>query len=199
MIPEAQPKIRIIVYTGMSGTGLLDPKNFRIELLKENTGTAIAIANLRITTDLLTFMPVDPLADGYYVTRINILRNGSFILKEAFGFSVDATAPIVTVSANASPYSTNNPEMYIQYTLNDSTSFLFNNTLFEIKNALTQAIVRNDGFPYSQAGGPRGYQWDFKDNQGQKVPDGQYTITVSSRDLAGNIGSGSATFTITTP
>ncbi|MBN2552543.1 MAG: gliding motility-associated C-terminal domain-containing protein [Spirochaetales bacterium] len=95
-------------------------------------------------------------------------------------FKIDTGAPTIEVSAQYSLFSPDGDELKDKLPISQSSS---EESLWEgeFRNAKGQ-VVRS----FYWKGKAQDFQWDGKDENGNKIPDGSYSYTIRSTDQAGN-------------
>ncbi|MGI5173901.1 OmpA family protein [Treponema sp. OMZ 840] len=125
-------------------------------------------------------------ADGMYTASLRTLsKNGSEAVFTTQAFALDTVYPEVQLSAPYTRFSPNGDgrKDTLDFTVITSSEKLWT-ALITDKN---KAAVRS----FSWEGNALPFSWDGKDEGGNTVADGMYTLTLSSTDKAGNKGSAS--------
>jgi outer membrane protein OmpA-like peptidoglycan-associated protein/flagellar hook assembly protein FlgD len=121
------------------------------------------------------------LADGEYRAELVLdYLKGDHHQVQTSPFTIDTQAPTIEVSAEYSLFSPDGDGQKDGLPIRQNSSA---ETLWEgeFRNAKGE-VVRS----YYWKGQAASFQWDGKDENGNKIPDGQYSYRVRSTDLAGN-------------
>ncbi|UCF97744.1 MAG: OmpA family protein [Spirochaetaceae bacterium] len=121
------------------------------------------------------------LADGAYQAELILdYQKGDHHEVRTTPFTIDTKAPTVELSAEYSLFSPDGDELKDRLPVRQSSS---EETLWEgeFRNARGE-VVRS----YYWKGKAADFQWDGKDENGNKIPDGAYSYTIRSTDQAGN-------------
>lgn len=122
-------------------------------------------------------------ADGAYTATLEtVSKNGSMATTVSQPFVMDTVAPEVTVSA---PYTLFSPDGdgakdMIPFDISSSQEEKWTARIESQRGALVQEITWE--------GAAQSFQWDGTNSSGNLVEDGNYKLTISSQDAAGNRG-----------
>lgn len=121
------------------------------------------------------------LADGAYQAELILdYQKGDHHEVRTAPFRIDTKAPTIELSAEYSLFSPDGDELKDKLPVRQSSS---DEVLWEgeFRNAKAE-VVRS----YYWKGKAVDFQWDGKDENGNKIPDGSYSYTIRSTDQAGN-------------
>jgi outer membrane protein OmpA-like peptidoglycan-associated protein/flagellar hook assembly protein FlgD len=121
------------------------------------------------------------LPDGEYQAELILdYQKGDHHEVRTAAFRIDTKAPTIELSAEYSLFSPDGDERKDKLPVRQSSS---EEVLWEgeFRNAKAE-VVRS----YYWKGKATDFQWDGKDENGNKIPDGSYSYTISSTDQAGN-------------
>jgi outer membrane protein OmpA-like peptidoglycan-associated protein/flagellar hook assembly protein FlgD len=121
------------------------------------------------------------LADGEYKAELILdYQKGDHHEVRTAAFRIDTKAPTIDLSAEYSLFSPDGDELKDKLPVRQSSS---EEVLWEgeFLNAKAE-VVRS----YFWKGKATNFQWDGKDENGNKIPDGSYSYRISSTDQAGN-------------
>src|SRR5262249_5679785 len=145
-----------------------------------NVGSAVTAAPYAVQVS-------GALADGTYQARaVATDAAGNQTTSAAVGFTVDATAPVISgVSDVPDPFSPNGDGVKdntrISYTVSEASAVTL--TVADNANQFVKTLVN------AAAQGPGSFSatWDGTNAQGQAVADGTYTYNIQATDAAGNV------------
>lgn len=127
-------------------------------------------------------------ADGEYVAKISTVANsGTEATAESGKFIIDSTAPVIKVSVPYlvfSPEETSTKKVLPLKVEESSVEDLWTAEIADAKGS----IVKTLHFENSRA---LDFDWDGTDDNGNKVANGKYLLTIAATDIAGNKGSAS--------
>ena len=126
-------------------------------------------------------------ADGMYSASLHtVSKNGSEAVFTTQPFELDTRYPEVTLNSSFTLFSPNGDGRKDELDVSVRTS---NEKLWRaaVTNDKNKNVVRS----FVWEGSARPFSWDGKDEAGNTVADGSYTITLSATDPAGNTGSAS--------
>jgi len=121
------------------------------------------------------------LPDGEYQAELILdYQKGDHHEVRTAAFIIDTKAPTIDLSAEYSLFSPDGDELKDKLPVRQSSS---EEVLWEgeFRNAKAE-VVRS----YFWKGKATNFQWDGKDENGNKIPDGSYSYRISSTDQAGN-------------
>ncbi|WP_428770904.1 FlgD immunoglobulin-like domain containing protein [Treponema sp. HNW] len=122
-------------------------------------------------------------ADGMYTASLYTLsKNGSEAVFTTKPFELDTVYPSAAVSAPYTLFSPNGDG------LKDSVDVSVETSSEKLWTALITDKAKNEVRSFSWTGQALAFSWDGKDEAGNTVADGSYTLTLSSTDEAGNKG-----------
>ena len=121
------------------------------------------------------------LADGQYQAELILdYQKGDHHEVRTTAFAIDTRAPTIELSAEYSLFSPDGDELKDKLPVRQSSS----------EEVLWEGVFRNargEGVrSYYWKGKATDFQWDGKDENGNKIPDGSYSYTITSTDQAGN-------------
>jgi hypothetical protein len=168
--------------SGAAGTGLGDDGTVAVTIHEGATvgGKTVAGANASVAEGAWVFTPSSALKDGVYTVQASQEDEaGNVGVSAAMTFTVDTTAPEVSIDAVATPTKDSTPTLSggAGAEAGDAASV----TVTVHKGSLGGAVVAAGG-PVVSGGG-----WSFTPSA---LPDGTYVAQVSQQDAAGNVGDG---------
>ncbi len=133
----------------------------------------------------------NPVADGTYTYRIDVVDPWTNAGTRSGSIRVDTAAPtldIATPAADTETWFSPNGDGVRETVALSATTTEGGSVLVYVRNEAGDG-VRSFSVSAASAGSVA-VSWDGKDNDGHVVPDGRYDVRLTPRDVAGNTGTG---------
>lgn len=133
-----------------------------------------------------------PQGDAAYTVQVTAASTlvPAFATTVSSAFSIEASAPSITaLSLTPAPFKLYAGSLSIRYTLSENAVVYVN--VYTTNGTLVRKLATGQ----AKLAGLNSLVWDGKDDQGNVVPDGTYTVKITAMDSAGNTGEAAGSVT----